>query len=87
MAPEQIENGSQMVPVMEKPPNMAPAWLPKRSQNGLKTNAKINQKFDNFRDRFLKDFSGSLAPKWSQNGSKTGLKIGTADDIKKPTKH
>ena len=48
---------------MEKPPNMAPTWLPKRSQNGLKIDAKIDQNYDGFRDRFLKDFGGFLAPK------------------------
>ena len=58
----------------QKPPNMAPAWLPKRSQNGLKINAKIDQNFDNFRDRFLKDFNGFLAPKWSQVGTKIDQK-------------
>ena len=58
----------------QKPPNMAPTWLPKRSQNGLKINAKIDQNFDNFRDRFLKDFSGFLAPKWSQVGTKIDQK-------------
>ena len=59
---------------MEKPPNMAPTWLPKRSQNGLKIDAKIDQNFDGFRDRFLKDFSGFLAPKWSQVGTKIDQK-------------
>ena len=58
----------------QKPPNMAPTWLPKRSQNGLKINAKIDQNFDNFRDRFLKDFNGFLAPKWSQVGTKIDQK-------------
>ena len=48
---------------MEKPPNMAPTWLPKRSQNGLKIDAKIDQNYDGFRDRFLKDFNGFLAPR------------------------
>ena len=59
---------------MEKPPNMAPTWLPKRSQNGLKIDAKIDQNYDGFRDRFLKDFSGFLAPKWSQVGTKIDQK-------------
>ena len=44
------------------------------SQNGLKTDAKIDQNFDGFRDRFLKDFSGFLAPKWSQVGTKIDQK-------------
>ena len=34
--------------------------------------AKIDQNYDGFRDRFLKDFSGFLAPKWSQVGTKIG---------------
>ena len=53
---------SRMGVIMEKPPNMAPTWLPKRSQNGLKIDAKIDQNYDGFRDRFLKDFGGFLAP-------------------------
>ena len=47
---------------MEKPPNMAPTWLPNRSQNGLKIDTKIDQNYDGFRDRFLKDVGGFLAP-------------------------
>ena len=53
---------------------MGPTWLPKRRQNGLKTDAKIDQNFDGFRDRFLKDFNGFLAPKWSQVGTKINQK-------------
>ena len=65
---------SRMGVIMEKPPNMAPTWLPKRSQNDLKIDAKIHQNYDGFRDRFLKDFSGFLAPKWSQVGTKIDQK-------------
>ena len=59
---------------MEKHPSMAPTWLPKRSQNGLKIDGKIDQNYDGFGDQFLKDFSGFLAPKWSQVGTKIDQK-------------
>ena len=60
---------SRMGVIMEKPPNMAPTWLPKRSQNGLKIDGKIDQNYDGFGDRFLKDFNWFWAPKWSQVGT------------------
>ena len=50
---------------------MAPTWPPKRSQNGSKIVAKIDQNFDGFRDRFLERFwwvfGAKMEASWHQN--------------------
>ena len=56
----------------EKVAKMAPTWPPKRSQNGPKIDAKIDQNFDGFRDRFLEGFwwilGAKMEPSWGKNG-------------------
>ena len=56
----------------EKVAKMAPTWLPKWSQNGPKIDAKIDQNFDGFRDRFLEGFwwilGAKMEPSWGKNG-------------------
>ena len=57
--------------------NMASTWVPRRSQNGEKIDAKIDQKFDASWDRFLRGFGRILGakmepcwqPKETQDGS------------------
>ena len=43
--------------------NMAPSWPPKRSQNQLKIDPKIDQFFSASWNRFWKDFGGFWMPK------------------------
>jgi hypothetical protein len=46
--------------------NMAPTWPPKRSQNKLKLDLKIDQLFNASWNRFLVDFCSQLGPIGSQ---------------------
>ena len=43
--------------------NMAPSWPPKRGQNQLKIDPKIDQFFSASWNRFWKDFGGFWMPK------------------------
>ena len=54
---------------------MAPTWSPKRSQNGEKIEAEIDQNCDASWGRNLKDFGGFGKAKWSQVGTGIGSKI------------
>ena len=55
--------------------NMAPSWLPKRSQNRQKIDAKIDQKIYTFQKRIFFDFDGFWRGKRSQVGAKIVLEI------------
>ena len=59
----------------EKVANMAPTWLPKRSQKREKIEAKNDQNFDASWGRFFKDFDGFGEAKWSQVGTQIASKI------------
>ena len=48
--------------------NMAPTWLPKRSQNRIKIEAKIDQNFDASWDRIFEGFWWILEAKWRHVG-------------------
>ena len=48
--------------------NMAATWLPKRSPNREKIDAKIDQKIDASWGRFLEDFCGFGEAKWRHVG-------------------
>ena len=48
--------------------NMAPTWLPKRSQNRVKIEAKIDQNFDASWDRIFEGFWWILEAKWRHVG-------------------
>ena len=51
--------------------NMVPTWSPKRSQNGEKIEAKIDQNFDASWGRIFEGFwwiwEGKMEPSWDQN--------------------
>ena len=57
-----------------KEANMAPTWPPKRSQNKLKIDTKIDQFFSASWNRFLEGFcwilDANMEPSWHQNRSK-----------------
>ena len=55
--------------------NMAPTWLPKRSPNASKIEAKINQFLNASWNRFLKDFGRLWKAKWRQVGIEMASKI------------
>ena len=55
--------------------NMAPTWLPKRSQNREKIEVKNDQNFDASWGRFLVDFGRFGKAKRSQVGTKIASKI------------
>ena len=55
--------------------NMAPSWPPKRSQNQLKIDPKIDQFFSASWNGFWKDFGGFWMPKYSQVELKMGSKF------------
>ena len=65
--------------------NMAPSWPPKRSQNELKIDPKIDQFFSASWNRFWKDFGGFWMPTWSQVGTQidqTSMPIANSDFLK-----
>jgi len=73
---------------------LAPKTDPKRSQNRPKIEAKINQFFDGFRDRFLEEFwwifGAKTEPSWSQNGVKNRYQLRRAifqKNLEKPMKN
>ena len=55
--------------------NMAPTWLPKRSQIPLKNDYKNYQNIDASWGRIFGDFGGFGEAKWSQVGTKIASKI------------
>ena len=55
--------------------NMAPTWLPKRSPNQLKIEAKINQFLKASWDLIFMGFWWILEGKWSQVGTQMASKI------------
>ena len=55
--------------------NMAPTWLPKRSPNRLKIEAKINQFLKASWDLIFMGFWWILEGKWSQVGTQMASKI------------
>ena len=54
---------------------MVPSWPPKRSQNQLKIDPKIDQFFSASWNRFWKDLNGFWMPKQSQVELKMGSKF------------
>ena len=54
---------------------MAPTWLPKRTKNRKKIEAKNDPNLDASWDRFFWDFGGFEEVKWSQVGTKIEPKI------------
>jgi len=54
---------------------MVPTWLPKRSPNRLKIEAKINQFLKASWDLIFIEFWWILEGKWSQVGTQMALKI------------
>ena len=59
----------------KKVANMAPTWLPKRSRNREKIEAKIDQNFDGSWGQIFSGFWWILEAKWSQVGTKIASKI------------
>ena len=59
----------------KKVANMAPTWLPKRSQNPSKIEAKIDQFFNASWDRIFEGCWWILEAKWSQVGTQMASKI------------
>jgi len=67
-------------------PKRGPSW----SQNGIKIDAKIDQKVDAFQHRFLKRFwwilEGKMDASWHQNGFKNRSYLEEAAKPKVPIK-